>query len=368
MIVSLRRAAVTDPSSVDYGRRAVAVRYRGRFDQQEDGVDQVRWGVLSTARIATRSVIPGMRRAERCDLVAIASREPAAAEEAAEQLEIPRAHGSYEALLDDPEVDAVYIPLPNHLHAEWALRAARAGKHVLCEKPLAMTSEQAREMVDGCAEAGVLLMEAFMYRLHPQWVRVREIVSSGRLGELTAIQAFFSYFNDDPSNIRNVVEYGGGALMDIGCYPINVCRMLFAQEPTRVEAILRRDPSFGTDVLTSAVMTFGDRHGAFTCSTQLEPDQRVHIVGTRGRLLVEIPFNAPTDRPTRLLLTSGGDPPVNPNTEVIEIPTADQYAVQVDAFSRAVLGEADVPIPPHDAIANMRVLEAVVEAAEGRRS
>ncbi len=326
-------------------------------------MDKVRWGVLSTANIGVAKVIPGMRTAERCDLVAIASRDLATAEAAARDLGIPKAHGTYEALLADPDVDAVYIPLPNHLHAEWTLRAAEAGKHVLCEKPLAMSSMQAQEMVDGCRRAGALLMEAFMYRLHPQWVRVREIVESGRLGELTAMQAFFSYRNVDPDNIRNIAAFGGGALMDVGCYPINVARMLFGEEPSHVEALVRRDATFGTDVVTSALLQFGDRQAAFTCSTWIEPDQRVHLVGTEGRLVVEIPFNIPPDRATRLFVTAGGDPPVNPATEVIEIPPADQYGVQVDGFSRAVLEGGEVPIPPEDAVANMRVVEAVLEAA-----
>jgi predicted dehydrogenase len=319
--------------------------------------------VLSTADIGVAKVIPGMRRAERCELVAIASRDPARAEDAARRLGIPKAHGSYAALLEDPDIDALYIPLPNHLHAEWTLRAAEAGKHVLCEKPLAMSSAEAQDMVDGCRRAGVLLMEAFMYRLHPQWVRVREIVASGRIGQLTAIQGFFSYRNVDPENIRNVAAFGGGALMDVGCYPINVSRMLFGEEPSRVESLVRRDPTFGTDVVTSALLEFGDRQASFTCSTWIEPDQRVHLVGTEGRLSVEIPFNIPPDRPTRLFLTAGGDPPVDPNTEVIEVPAADQYGVQVDEFSRAVLEGGEVPIPPEDAVANMRVIERVLAAA-----
>jgi predicted dehydrogenase len=326
--------------------------------------ETVRWGVLSTAAIGLRKVIPGMQMAERCDVMAIASRDAARAEEAARSLGIDRSYGSYEALLEDPDVEAVYNPLPNHLHAEWTLRAAAAGKHVLCEKPLAMSSAQAEEMVAACRDAGVLLMEAFMYRLHPQWVRVRTLVHGGAIGELTAIQAFFSYRNVDPENIRNIASYGGGALMDVGCYPINLARMLFDAEPSRVEGAVLRDPDFGTDGVTSAVLDFDGRHATFTCSTRLEPDQRVHVVGTEGRLLVEIPFNIPPDRSTRLHLTAGGDPPVAPNTEVIEIPSADQYGVQGDAFSRAVLGEADLPTPPEDGVANMRVIEAVLASAE----
>ena len=325
----------------------------------------LRWGVLSTAKIGVEKVIPGLQAAESCDLVAIASRDAGTAEAAAERLGIPTAYGSYEALLDAPDVDAVYIPLPNHLHAEWTLRAAEAGKHVLCEKPIAMSADQAQEMVDGCERAGVRLMEAFMYRLHPQWVTALEIVASGRIGDVLAVQTFYSYRNVNPDDIRNVPEFGGGALMDIGCYAINSARLLMGEEPTGVQALVRRDPTFGTDAVTSAVLGFGERHATFSVSTQAEPDQRVHVVGTEGRLLVEIPFNIPRDRPTRLLVTAGGDPPESPNTEVVQIPAADQYRVQVEAFARAVLEDREVPIPLQDAVANMRVIDRVLASAEG---
>jgi predicted dehydrogenase len=331
-------------------------------------VTTVRWGVLSTAAIGLNKVIPGMQGAELCDVVAIASRDRARAEDAARRLGIPRVHGSYEDLLADPGVDAVYNPLPNHLHAEWTLKAAEAGKHVLCEKPLATTAAEAQEMVDGCRRAGVKLMEAFMYRLHPQWERVREIVASGRLGEVWAVQSQFSYRNVDPQDIRNIPQFGGGGLLDIGCYTINASRMLFGGEPTRVEGSIRRDAQFGTDVLASALLEFGDRHATFTCSTQVESDQRVHVTGTEGRLLVEIPFNIPPDRPTRVLVTAGGDPPVAPDTEVIEIPPADQYGIQGQLFSRAVLDDKDVPTPPEDGVANLRVIEQVLASAEAGRA
>jgi predicted dehydrogenase len=326
-------------------------------------VTRVRWGVLGVASIAVRKVIPAMQRSQRCEVVALASRDLVRAQEAAGRMGIRRAYGSYEDLLADPEVDAVYNPLPNHLHAEWTLRAAEAGKHVLCEKPLAMDEAEAVRIVEGCSRAGVKLMEAFMYRLHPQWVRARELVASGRLGELTAVQTFFSYRNVDPANIRNVSEYGGGALLDIGCYAINVARMMFGSEPDVVRAAIRRDPSFGTDVVATAVLGFGDGQAGFTVSTIIEPDQRVHVVGTEGRLLVEIPFNIPPDRPTRLLLTTGAGPPFAPNTEVIEVAPADQYTLQGDLFSEAVLSGGPVPLPPGDAVANMRVIDAVFAAA-----
>jgi predicted dehydrogenase len=293
-------------------------------------------------------------------VVAIASRDASRAAAAAVALGIPRAHGSYEALLADADVEAVYVPLPNHLHAEWTMRAAAAGKHVLCEKPLAMSAAEAGEMIAACERAGVMLMEAFMYRLHPMWQRARELVDSGAVGELLAIQAFFSYRNVDPTNIRNIASYGGGAVMDIGCYPINVARWMFDGEPDEIVASVRRDAAFGTDVLTSAILAFGGRQASFTCSTQIEDDQRVHLVGTAGRLVIEIPFNIPPDRPTRIVRAAGGDPPVAPGIEVIEVPAADPYGVQADAFSTALRISAPVPLPPADAVGNLRVIEHIL--------
>ena len=325
--------------------------------------DRVRWGVLGVAAIATKKVIPAMQQSSNCEIVAIASRDATRAAEAAGRLGITRHYGSYQALLDDHEIDAVYIPLPNSLHAEWTMRAAKAGKHVLCEKPLAMSAAEAATVVIACEQAGVLLMEAFMYRLHPQWVKTRDLVAAGRIGELRAINAVFAYHNVDPANIRNVAEYGGGALMDIGCYPINVARMMFGTEPTGVHAVIRRDPVFGTDVLTSAVLDFDGRQTTFVCSTQLEPDQRVELLGTAGRLTIEIPFNIPPDRPTRLIHTAGGNPPVSPGTEIMEVPATDQYRVQGELFSAAVRGEAEVPTPPADAIANMAVIDRIFAVA-----
>ena len=326
-------------------------------------MNELRWGVLSTAKIGRDKVIPGIQAADRCEVVAIGSRDADRARGVAEELGIPRVHGSYEALIDDPEVDAVYIPLPNHLHMEWTIAAARAGKHVLCEKPIALTAADAQEMAAVCAAEGVRLVEAFMYRLHPSWVAVRGIVGSGRLGQLQAVQSWFSYFNDDPTNIRNIREYGGGALMDIGCYSVNLSRMLFGGEPDRIEASITRDPASGVDVLTSALMGFGDGVATFTCSTRAEPDQRVHVYGTEGHLSVGIPFNIPPYRPTEVSVTAGGDPPVAPDTEVLTFEPADQYAVQAEGFASAVLDGEPVPLPPEDSIANMRVIEEIVAAA-----
>ena len=327
-------------------------------------MDALRWGILSTADIARTKVVPGMRRARRCDIVAIASREAGRAETVAAELGIPRAHASYQALLADPEVDAVYIPLPNHLHAEWSIAAARAGKHVLCEKPLALTADDAQRMIDVASAEGVTLMEAFMYRLHPSWQAVAEIVASGEIGRLVSVQSWFSYFNDDATNIRNIREVGGGALFDIGCYSVNLSRLLFGAEPRHVSAALVRDPVMGVDVLTSAILTFDDGIASFTCSTRAEDDQRVHIYGTTGRISIGIPFNIPPDRPTEIYVSAGGDPPVAPDTRVLTFEVADPYTVEAERFAAAVLDGQPAPVPPEDAVANLRVIERIFEAAE----
>ena len=323
---------------------------------------RLRWGILSTATIARTKVIPGIARAEHCEVVAIASRDIALAERVAAELSIPAAHGSYDALLADPGVDAVYIPLPNHLHATWAIAAAEAGKHILCEKPLATTARDAERMIEAAERAGVQLMEAFMYRLHPSWVAVREVVASGQIGRLKAVQSWFSFFNDDPSNIRNILAAGGGALYDIGCYSVNLSRMLFGEEPTRVEGIVLRDPVGGSDVIASGILAFGDGLAAFTCSIRAEDDQWVEVYGTTGRISVEIPFNIPPDRPTRVFITAGGDPPVAPNTETLTFDPADPYTVEAEAFATAVLDGRPVPVPPADAVANLRIIEQLLSS------
>lgn len=328
----------------------------------------LRWGILSTADIGRRKVIPGILKADRCEVVAIGSRDAARARQVADELGIPAAHGSYEALLADPNVEVVYIPLPNHLHADWTIAAARAGKHVLCEKPLAMNAAEAERMLDVCAGEGVRLMEAFMYRLHPSWEEVRRLVEGGRIGRLLAVQSWFSYANDDPANIRNKLDAGGGALYDIGCYTINLSRMLFGTEPVGVRASVVREPGSGVDVLSSAILEFETGTATFTVSTRVEPDQRVHIYGTDGRISVEIPFNIPPDRPTRIVVTAGGDPPVAPASETITFETADPYTVQAERFAAAILDGLPTPTPPEDAVANMRVIDRVFAAAAGGAS
>ena len=316
------------------------------------------WGVLSTAKIGVEKVIPALQASEHGRVVAIASRELAKAQAAATRLAIARAHSSYEALLADDEVDAVYIPLPNHLHVEWSIKALEADKHVLCEKPIGLSVAEAQRWLKTAEQHPQLkTMEAFMYRHHPQWQKARELVESGQIGELRTIQSFFSYCNVDPQNIRNIADIGGGGLMDIGCYCISLARFIYGAEPVRVLGISEVDPSFGTDRLTSGVLDFGRGTATFTCSTQLTPFQRVNIFGTEGRIEIEIPFNAPPDRPCRMWHERGQD------IREIVLDVCDQYAVQGDLFALAVLNNTPVPTPLEDAVANMRVIESVKTSA-----
>ncbi len=326
-------------------------------------MDRVRWGVLSTANIGRHKVIPAIQAEERSDVVAIASRNLESAEAVAAELDIERAYGSYGQLLSDPDIDAVYIPLPNHMHAEWTIAAARAGRHVLCEKPIALTSAEAEAMVAAAEDAGVVLREAFMYRFHPTWTAARRLVDEGGIGDLVAIDSWFSYYNDDPENIRNILDYGGGALMDIGCYSIHLSRMLMGAEPTAIKASVRRDPATGVDIFTSGVLEFGERVATFSCSTRTEPDQRVDIYGTRGRVSIEIPFNIPPTVPTRIAITVGGDPPVAPATNTTEFEPANQYTLQAEAFVAAVIDGASLPDSGRDALGNLRTIERVFAAS-----
>ncbi len=320
---------------------------------------KIRWGVLSVAKIGVNKVIPAMQRGEHSEVVAIASRDLDKARHVAIQLGIPRAYGSYGELLADPEVDAIYNPLPNHLHVSWSIKALEAGKHVLCEKPIAMTTREAQSLVDAAKQFPHLkVMEAFMYRFHPQWQRALQLVREGKLGTVRTIQSFFSYTNLDPHNIRNRADIGGGGLMDIGCYNISLSRFIFEREPQRVFGCVEYDPQFKTDRLASGVLDFGVGTATFTCSTQIQSYQRANIFGTEGRIEIEIPVNSPNDKPTRIWLQRGTQ------IEEMTFDVCDQYTLQGDAFARAVLDDAPVPTPLEDAVANMRVLEAIVASGK----
>jgi predicted dehydrogenase len=325
--------------------------------------NKVRWGVLGAAQIAVQKVIPAMQQGEWSEISAIASRDRQKAQAAASALGIAKAYGSYEELLRDPEIEAVYNPLPNQFHVPWTLKAIEAGKHVLCEKPLSLTAEEARALVSARDRAGVKIGEAFMVRTHPQWLRAREIIEAGQIGTLRSIVGFFSYFNRDPANIRNVAEWGGGGLMDIGCYPITTSRFIFREEPVRVMGLIERDPEMKIDRLTSAILDFPSGQSIFTCSTQLIPYQRMQFFGTEGRIEVEIPFNAPNDRPCRIFIDNEGDPLAR-SMSGEQFATCDQYTIQGDLFSRAIREGGEVPVPVEDAIKNMSVIDAVFRSAE----
>ena len=322
-------------------------------------MSKVRWGILSTAKIGLEKVIPGMQRGEHCEVVAIASRDSETAKSAAKRLGIPNAYGSYEALLEDAQVEAIYNPLPNHLHVPWSLRAIEAEKHVLCEKPIGLTSAEGQTLVDAArAHPELRVMEAFMYRHHPQWQRAKQIVETGGIGELRTIQSFFSYFNEDPTNIRNQAGLGGGGLMDIGCYNVSLSRFLFGYEPLRVMGMLEEDTRFQVDRMASGILDFGRGTATFTCSTQLSAYQRVNIFGTTGRIEIEIPFNAPPDEACKIWHESEGQ------VKTITLPICDQYAIQGDLMSQAIRSNTPVPTPIEDSIENMRVLEALKQSAE----
>lgn len=322
-------------------------------------MSKTRWGVLSTSKFAQTKIIPAMKHCQHAEITAIASRNLEAAQEAAQRLEIAKAYGSYEELLADTELDVIYNPMPNHLHVEWSIRALEAGKHVLCEKPIGLSSAEGQRLLDAAKLYPTLkVMEAFMYRHHPQWQRAKQLVTEGKIGELRTIQSFFSYFNTDASNIRNQADIGGGAMMDIGCYNVSLSRFIFGEEPKRVLGIVERDPQFQTDRLSSGILDFGRGTATFTCSTQLSPYQRVNIFGTEGRIEIEIPFNAPPDKPCKMWLQQGSE------IEEIVFDICDQYTIQGDLFSLAILNDTPVPTPLEDAVANMKVIEAVFESSK----
>jgi predicted dehydrogenase len=340
-----------------------------RSDRATDGdgmTEKVRWGVLGAAKIAREKVIPAMQRSRWAAVTAIASRDVEKARAAAAALGIARAYGSYDELLADPDVEAIYNPLPNHLHVAWSIRAAERGKHVLCEKPIALTAADARMLLSARDRTGVVVQEAFMVRTHPQWTRAVELIDAGRIGTVRSMITGFSFFNDNAENIRNVPAYGGGAIMDIGCYLVNTARMVFRREPDRVMAAIDRDPGLGIDRLASMLLDFGSAHAIGTCSIQLVPYQRVMIVGTRSRIEIEIPFNAPRDRPCRLFVDDGSDLS-GAGIERIEVEPCDQYTIQADLFSQAVRGGRPPAYLLEDSVRNMSVIDALFRSAESGR-
>ncbi len=322
-------------------------------------MSKIRWGILSTAKIGIEKVIPAMKLGKYSEVVAIASRDINQAKKAAIALEIPKAYGSYQELLSDPDIDAVYIPLPNHLHVPWAIKSLEAGKHVLLEKPVGLSGKEAESLIQASkARPELKIMEAFMYRHHPQWQKTKKLVDDKAIGNLKTIQSFFSYHNTDPNNIRHNPEFGGGGLMDIGCYCISLSRFIFAGEPKRVNGLVEFDPTFKTDRMASGILEFSTGTSTFTCSTQAMPFQRVNVFGDKGRIEIEIPFNAPPDKPTKLWLHTSD------KTEEITFDICDQYTIQGDLFSKAILDNTEVPTPLEDALNNMLTIEAVFKSSE----
>lgn len=322
----------------------------------------IRWGILGAAKIAREAVIPAMLKppySDQLELVAVASRSLAKAQAVCRAHGIAKAYGSYDALLADESIDAVYIPLPNHLHVPYSIRAFEAGKHVLCEKPIALSAEQARELVRVAAEHPQLkVMEAFMYRHHPQWQWAKQVVRSAQIGELRVIDSCFYFDDDDPAGILHHPEWGGGCLMDIGCYPVSLSRFLFNAEPVDVLARFEDDPEHGVDRSIAGILEFEQGTATFTCSTKLASFQRVSVFGTRGRLELELPFNPLNDRPSHALLEVDGA------ADRIEFDVCDQYGIQADLFSRAILENTDVPTPISDSLANMQTIDALVRSGK----
>lgn len=321
-------------------------------------MNKIKWGILSTAKIAREKVIPAMQKSNYCDVAAVASRNFDHAKEVAGNLNITKYYGSYEELLNDEEIDAIYIPLPNHMHVEWCKKAIEANKHVLCEKPIAMSAKEASELFEFANQhPHVKVMEAFMYRFHPQWQHAKKLINDGRIGELKMVQSFFSYYNSDLNNIRNKKSAGGGGLMDIGCYCISFARFLFDAEPQRVIGSVEYDEVSQTDTFTSGILDFGSVTSSFTCSTRLMPYQRVNILGSEGRIEIEIPVNTPPDKSTQIWLH------LKTGTEEIVFEPVDQYTLQCDAFSKCIINNEPVPIPLEDAVNNMKVIDAVIESS-----
>lgn len=322
-------------------------------------METINWGILSTAKIGVEKVIPAIQQADNCTVRAIASRSADKAQNAAQKLGIPLSYGSYEELVSDSSIDAIYNPLPNHLHVPKTIDALESGKHVLCEKPIAMDHEEAQKLLDESQRYPELkVMEAFMYRFHPQWKKAKSLVESGEIGDMQTVNSFFGYYNDNPDNIRNKPKLGGGGLMDIGCYCISLSRFLFDEEPSDVSGYWKVDPDFGTDYLSSGTLNFNSGTTTFTCATQTSPHQQVEIVGTKGRIVIEIPFNAPPDQQTRILLYQNGQ------EHEITFEPVNQYTLQAQAFADAVIQDEPVPTPLEDAINNMAAIDAFRTSAK----
>lgn len=319
------------------------------------------WGILSTANIGIKRVIPAILSSDQGRIAAIASRSREKAAATAARFGIEKSHGSYQALIDDPDIEAIYNPLPNHLHVEWTVKALEAGKHVLCEKPIGLNAGEARAIVAARDRSGKRVIEAFMVRHHPQWQRVRVLINSGRIGRVGAVQSAFLFTMLDPHNVRNQADIGGGALYDVGCYPIVTARYVFNAEPSRAIALIDRDPELRVDRVSSALLAFPGGQLVFTSALQLSSYQKVVVLGTAGRIEIDVPFTPMKDHACRISIAGES------GTEVEEFAPVDQYRLQCDTAVRVFRGEVEQEFPIEDAIANMRVIDALYRSSESGR-
>ena len=319
-----------------------------------------RFGILSTAKIGKDLVIPAIQDAENCVVTAIASRDLAKARIVAERFSIPHSFGSYQEMLDSDLIDAVYIPLPTSQHVEWSIKAANAGKHVLCEKPIALNAAQIDGLIAAGAKNKVLISEAFMVTYSPVWLKVRSLLAQGAIGRLRRVQGAFTYFNTDPKNMRNVLALGGGGLPDIGVYPTITTRFATGREPIRVQATTQRDPQFGTDIDSSIKADFGDFELNFYISTQLAARQVMVFHGTEGFLEVKAPFNANRYGPEEIELTNQD----HGISQVFRFPDSRQYKREAEAFTRAALGETSEVVSLASSALNQKFIDAIYRASE----
>lgn len=324
--------------------------------------EKINWGILSTAKIAVQKVIPAMQACQHANIVAIASRDESKVKQVVKSLNIPRVYNSYEELIGDDAIDAIYNPLPNHLHVPYTMRCIEQGKHVLCEKPIALSTNDIKALIEARNKHQVKVGEAFMVRTHPQWLTVLKMINDGLIGKLEAIHGFFSYYNRDPANIRNKLEFGGGALLDIGCYPIHVARFIFGEEPEKVVSMIDHDPDWNVDRLTSAMLKFPSGQATFTVGTQIVPYQTVQFFGSKKKLELQIPFNAPADAACKIYISEGNIS--LPYEKISTVEVCNQYTIQGDAFSLSILNDLTEPVPLEDALKNMAVIEAVFKSAE----
>ncbi|MEN8120696.1 MAG: Gfo/Idh/MocA family oxidoreductase [Bacteroidota bacterium] len=323
---------------------------------------KIKWGVLGVAKIAIEKVIPAMQSSNFSEVHAIASRDMQKANKAQKQLNIPKVYGSYEELLNDPDIQVVYIPLPNHLHVNWTLKALEAGKHVLCEKPIALSVGEVFKLIKLRDKTKLKVGEAFMVKTHPQWITAKELIQNGNIGKLQSINGFFSYYHDDPENIRFKYQEGGGGIWDIGCYPITTSRYIYDEEPKRVIALLEDDDQFKVDKLGSVIMDFPSGQATFTIGTQLVPYQRMQFFGIEKMLEINIPYNAPNDKACEISIDDGGL--FAKNKQKFQFDICDQYTIQADLFSQAIINNTEVAVPLEDSLKNTAVIEAIFKSAK----